>query len=1603
MRHHALWWIFLIALVARLAFVGSRSDDLGFPDERDYDAIARNVVREGRFQETDGRRASRAPGYPLALAALYSLGLRTPRAVFAVQAFAGALTCVLIALLGRRWFGDTAGVIAGWLAAFYPFFIYFAGLLLTETFFILGIVTLFLLLEWVFGEGALSPARGWALVGAGVVAGALIHLRSSFLFFPLFVLPFLLLRATPRLRALGRWGVILAVAVLALSPWVWRNYRVFGRVIVTTLQGGESLYEANSPYADGGPMMDRIPWDLISGGPLGEVERDAFFREQALRYIRENPRRFAELGAKKFKRFWNIVPNHPPYRRGVYAVGSVLSYVPVMILGVMGVLWQRGRKSRVLYALSPILYYTAVHVVFVGSIRYRLAVMPFVLVLAGAGAEPMWVRAREVLARRWKRALCLALALMAVAAAGGAYRWATDPERLRQMSERRLAELAGGAAQVSSARFEVRNGLVLGGVRLRTSGMALDSPAIEVGAVILRPDWGALVRGNLVWRTVEMEDVAINAEFDREGHWRFLKQISMASSAVGKGGAAPTIHVSRVHIRLSGLNTGMGGLPALALADVNAELVPDESGGVLKARIWSEQRDLGRPTVRLWISTATRVVKGRFSLAGLTVDSHLRDLLPAGLRRHWDIFKPVEAQLDAGGDFTWDGDADRPFHIEGDIAVYNGAFTYRHFPYAVSGLRADVHVNDRAFRVGRVRAVVEGALVSGSGQGRVDEDGRLTGDLTLRAGEVAADARLGRLLPKSAAAVWERIAPGGKVNLIAEVKLRPGAPTPDVFLEAELLDCTCTVPGLGVPFTDIRGGMTYAAGRVTLRGITGKVGRETFRVYDGFAQLAPGGPFRLGVECRRLPLDVRAGRLLPALVRERMPSALGEVLADAHLKGAVRLSVSAHRARDDPRVRFAGRADLLEVSCSHPRLALPLSRVSGSVAVTEDAVKVAGITGRWGRAGIRVPEFSVAFDPRTPKRMAVHIQDLPIDKRLFSVLPGSVARGFDTFRPAGILDVHVVATRPAGEAERFTVKTVTHLREGRFRYEGFPYPVEKVSGEIEMNGASLERADLRGVNGSTKVAVKIRSVPLNGRPGRVVEVHGLAGVFDKRLYGALSDEFRKVWDLLKPRGELDVSFTKHFQTAPWRPDVFVVSTDMTVRNFTAMVGAPVAVPEGTVTLADCMPQAVGGVSYSGRVRLGALAARGMTVRDVRAGFASSGEGLVVREITGELLGGSLRGELALRGSAGRETTGAAPKGQGFRFRGQVGAAGIEAAALGKRLGATGIGGRLDVKADFSGELGKGDALRDTALRVEVVLQDLTADFGTPVKVSGGTVSFPDCRWDAKKGFTAAGRCALASVQAMGLETTGVEADYASDNKGLTVRNITGNFHGGKLAGALSVPWAGKGEGGRATNGTVEVVDADAESVARVYKLDRVAGRLDVTGAFRGELAHAKMMHCRGALTVREGAIGSLPGVLNVLHLLRLRRLDAPAFHRLELDYEFMKGEFIAHQFNLYGDALTLYGASVVGKDKKTYFRFRPELVPEFEVPGIGETLNVLKDALMPVTLRGSGEKRAWRLEGVLRATEIVADVIEVANPLRVLKVLKPAAKGQQSGPGEGKE
>lgn len=400
---------FCLRLVAAFAvedFV--RSEGRAFLIEGDangYWELACNLVTGRPYAiHEPPRYVLRMPGFPLFLAAVIQCFGESTLAARILLAVAGTACCWLTWLLGCQVYNRRIGFWAALFMALHPFHIGNSVLILSETLFTFWMLLSLLLLVQLIDRPSgtadggnrpdcpRSPGSMYLYSGAtGVSIGLAILVRPGFL--PWLVVAFGVLfvclqTCRPR-KAMAALCMFAGCAVL-MFPWTLRNYRVTGHWVLTSLWSGPSLYDGLNPTADGSSDMRFFDEEnVMVSRQMTEHEMNRHYTRRAIEFIRQNPRQTARLAIAKVARFLNPVPNAG--KEAGWGVWGVCWAMWLFMLGfaVAGVRYGQISCSGLVATLGPFLLFLLVHMVFVGSVRYRLPVEFPLSVLTAIGWQKM--------------------------------------------------------------------------------------------------------------------------------------------------------------------------------------------------------------------------------------------------------------------------------------------------------------------------------------------------------------------------------------------------------------------------------------------------------------------------------------------------------------------------------------------------------------------------------------------------------------------------------------------------------------------------------------------------------------------------------------------------------------------------------------------------------------------------------------------------------------------------------------------------------------------------------------------------------------------------------------------------------------------------------------------------------------------------------------------------------------------------------------------------------------------------------------------------------------------------------------------------------------
>lgn len=393
--------ILAVAAALRIAVALSLPREILWPDGHRYVRVAQSLLHGYGFGSVSENQAS-VPTQPLLIAAVELLFGHSFLALRVFFAALGAATCVVGYLLARELFGPAVALIAGALLAVYPYYIYLSALFeYPQPFFILVMGLAFWLVyrSWRIPRVSTLLLAGLCL-GVGVLA-----VPTALAFVPVLAATLALARIPRRYISVA---ALLVATALPIAAWTARNYAAYGELILVNQAGGINFWVANNEtyfeYGKGAvePACGPGNTKQLYCRQLGSLERklraehlsaaQSVAAEEAAgwkagwAFLAASPARSARLSVRKLLELWSPLPDAVTPVAGRAGAArdwvSILSYVPLLMLAVAGVVLLRRETRRLLPIYGYVLTFTAVYSVFLPTTRYRLPLDFFLVVFA---------------------------------------------------------------------------------------------------------------------------------------------------------------------------------------------------------------------------------------------------------------------------------------------------------------------------------------------------------------------------------------------------------------------------------------------------------------------------------------------------------------------------------------------------------------------------------------------------------------------------------------------------------------------------------------------------------------------------------------------------------------------------------------------------------------------------------------------------------------------------------------------------------------------------------------------------------------------------------------------------------------------------------------------------------------------------------------------------------------------------------------------------------------------------------------------------------------------------------------------------------------------
>lgn len=369
---------------------------LTFPDSLDYLHLARGIVHGEPYRVT-GMYAKRLPGYPIFMAGVLATDGGHKIGILIWQGLISGALIYLAWRLGQR-VDPVVGILCAGLTAIDPLLIGFSASYLSETLF----TAMFLLTLLIFIEFTERQKNAWLAGTLAILFVIDIYIRAeiALCIFPLLTWYIFFTHNKNHLRRTLQSVVVLLMVVAGMMPWWVRNWELFHSNFFrfSTLEG-ISLYESVYRGATGGPRQSDIKWPAYMK-TLNESQRDNRWTAMSFNIIFHHPWRIIRLAFIKIGRTWSPWLHARGFRNLWINAVLTLWYLAEYILAILGLLHLRRSGPRILIgtALIPILYLTAMHAIFLGSVRYRVPLIPLIVFFAAIGLRnigSVWIKSRH--------------------------------------------------------------------------------------------------------------------------------------------------------------------------------------------------------------------------------------------------------------------------------------------------------------------------------------------------------------------------------------------------------------------------------------------------------------------------------------------------------------------------------------------------------------------------------------------------------------------------------------------------------------------------------------------------------------------------------------------------------------------------------------------------------------------------------------------------------------------------------------------------------------------------------------------------------------------------------------------------------------------------------------------------------------------------------------------------------------------------------------------------------------------------------------------------------------------------------------------------------
>ena len=500
--------------------------------------------------------------------------------------------------------------------------------------------------------------------------------------------------------------------------------------------------------------------------------------------------------------------------------------------------------------------------------------------------------------------------------------------------------------------------------------------------------------------------------------------------------------------------------------------------------------------------------------------------------------------------------------------------------------------------------------------------------------------------------------------------------------------------------------------------------------------------------------------------------------------------------------------------------------VRGEIEFRSNGFTIKKIDAQNGKtARIRLDGSADGYEADAGYHFRLEMDDVSLDESLRKSLKKDAQDVWAQFKPGGRIDARATIHRERGGPEvKESVPVDLHLKEAEFTYSGFPYLLDRATGEVRIDGDDVIIKRLQGRHGSAELTIAGRIESIATDSVIDLDVRAVSLELDGRLRDALSPETRQVFDRVGASGRIDLD-VRLLRSKGGEPRIRAVAHVKDNRVLFRDAPLPVRLTEGTVEVNE------------GNVLL----------HNLKGELDSTGGEI---EVNGEIVTGAegTKTHIEIDGLA-------VPIDDRFRDR--------MPKSVGEVLRSLQLSGVADFKFTFD-ERPERDKPA-TRVRLNLDLRKGVVSASVPVEDIDGTLVIVGPIRDGRPMLS--GRLDVRSARIVKKLVKNLRTNITIQGSSLDFRDISGDAYGGKISGSFALDTVTHDLEGDFTVSRLDLRDFVNDTAKWSGKT--IAGKVDLRiPGLRGkanDLASLRSAEEGCSLTITEGQLLDVPGIITFLN------------------------------------------------------------------------------------------------------------------------------------------